>query len=141
MQTPIESREDDYPSFASAEQFCDEVEIKNVLETTNTQAAKSKEKFSTNQIQEIINSMQIIQSQMQIPIESGKVNEELIMCFQCPPSNQLLVSRKLVLLHFKIFHPEEDTRQIAFLRMKPYTPTNAVDNDNATPSLVTTTYQ
>jgi hypothetical protein len=140
-QTPIESRKDDYLSFASAEQFCNEVEIKNVLETTNTQVAKSKEQFSTNQIQEILNSAQIIQSQMQIPIESGEENGGLMMCLQCPLCNKLLVSRKLVLLHFKIFHPEEDRRQIAFLRMKPYTPTNAVDNDNATPSLVTTTYQ
>jgi len=104
MQIPIESREDDYPSFASAEQFCEEaVEIKNILETTKTQVEKSEEKSSTNQTQEIPNPTQTIQFLMQLPIESREENEELKMCFQCWSCNHLLLSRKQALLHFEIF--------------------------------------
>jgi len=50
------------------------VETKNVLETAKTQAEKSEEKFSTNEILEISN--QAIQSQMKTPIESREENED-----------------------------------------------------------------
>jgi len=46
----------DNPSDASVEQSCEETaETKNVLETAKTQAEKSDEKFSTNEILEIPN--------------------------------------------------------------------------------------
>jgi len=66
----------DNPSDASLEQSCDEtVETKNVLETIKTQAEKSEEKISTNEILEICNPTQAIQSQMKTPIESREGND------------------------------------------------------------------
>jgi len=47
-----------------------------VLETSKTQAERSEEKLTTNQIPEISNLTEAIQSQMQIPIESREVDEE-----------------------------------------------------------------
>jgi len=52
------------------------VETKNVLETAKTQAEKSEEKFSTNEILEIPNPTQVIQSQRQTPRESREENED-----------------------------------------------------------------
>jgi len=67
----------DNPSDASIEQSCDETaKTKNVLETAKTQAEKSEEKFSTNEILEIPNPTQVIQSQRQTPRESREENED-----------------------------------------------------------------
>jgi len=67
----------DHLSDAAVGKFCDEVlGTKKVLETSKTQAERSEEKLTTNQIQEISTSTETIQSQMQIPIESREVDEE-----------------------------------------------------------------
>jgi len=47
-----------------------------VLETFKTQAERSEGKLTTNQISEISNLTEAIQSQMQIPIESRELDEE-----------------------------------------------------------------
>jgi len=48
-------------------------------ETTNTQAEKSEEIFSTNLLLEISNPSQTTQSQMQIPTESREENEDWLL--------------------------------------------------------------
>jgi len=69
-------KESDTPS-DDIEKPCDEVSgTEKVLETFKTQAERSEGKLTTNQISEISNLTEAIQSQMQIPIESRELDEE-----------------------------------------------------------------
>jgi len=69
-------KESDNPS-DDIEKPCDEVSgTEKVLETFKTQAERSEGKLTTNQISEISNLTEAIQSQMQIPIESRELDEE-----------------------------------------------------------------
>jgi len=87
--------------------------------------------LTTNQIPEIFTPTKAIQSQMQIPIESREIDEEGLRCrqsakrivrrkkcSQCLTCKHLSRSKEPSHFHFQDEHPEEDSRQVKFPRIR-----------------------
>jgi len=86
--------------------------------------------LTTNQIPEIFTPTKAIQSQMQIPIESREIDEEGLRCRQSaketydakvlsmPHLQTPITVQEPSHLHFQDEHPEEDSRQVKFPRIR-----------------------